>query len=407
MRSASNAPSVVHISHNYHVTGGSDNYYFELERLLNNHGHQIIPFCAKSSHNRPSPFEEYFPDSIDSQNASVFDAAKFVYSREAKQKLGRLLDDKPVDIAHLHIYYGKLTSSILGELKKRNIPIVQTLHEYKIMCPVYTCISNGKICEACQGKEFWHCTLKRCNRGSLIRSFASTIESYTSKWLGATEHVDHFIGVSEFLTKKMLQIGIPENKIRTIHNFVDCSRFEPATEPGRYILYFGRLERVKGIYTLLDAIEQLPSVNCIIAGSGPEDGPLRESIVSRGLSNVELVGFKSGKALHELIRGSMCTVLPSEWYENCPMSILESFALGRPVIGTNIGGIPELISNSEDGILIDVANANDLAAAIDQIATAPGRAVQMGSAGRMKVMHDFSADKHYAKIQDVYSKVLS
>ena len=201
-----------------------------------------------------------------------------------------LRDEKP-DLAHLHIYYGKLTASILAPLKKAGIPIVQTLHEYKLICPVYTLISNGQICEACQGHRFYRALPRRCNRGSLARTALSVAESYVSRWAGALSDIDHFIAVSDFVRNKVIEHGVLPEKITKVYNFVDISGVIQNTEPGNYLLYFGRLEKIKGIFTLLDAIAPLKHVPLKLVGDGNAHAEIKAYIQEKELSHVEMLGF--------------------------------------------------------------------------------------------------------------------
>ncbi len=398
--------SVLHGSHHYYVAGGSDRYFLELEQLLTANGHAVMPFCAADPRNLPSRYEQYFPKALDTGAPRVTDIGRYIWSRAARKSIKRLITEQRPDLAHLHIYYGKLTSSILGPLRQQGIPVVQTLHEYKLLCPVYTCIRDADICEACAGKHFWKAARYRCNRGSTARSVASALEAYVSRAAGADD-IDHFIGVSRFMTDKMQQIGIPADRISTVHNFVDTTRFAAATAPGSYVLYFGRLERTKGLFTLLDALREHPDLRCVIAGTGPASTELQRVAEDYGLANVEFPGFVSGTALHELVRGATCTVLPSEWYENCPMSLLESLAFARPVIGARIGGIPELIEHEQDGLLFDPGNAEQLAEALARIGRNAVTAVEMGMAGLEKVRRDFSPAVHYEQISAIYTKLLN
>ena len=398
-------PTVLHGSHNYYIPGGAERYFFELSGLLEQHNHKVIPFCGASERNHPTEYAAYFPPAVDTANPSLTDVFRFIYSRDARQHIERAIDDLQPNIAHLHIYHGKLTSSILAPLKKRHIPIVQTLHEYKLLCPVYSCIRHGEICESCQGKYFWKALTNRCNRGSIARSAVSCAESYVAKMLGAVDNIDHFIGVSQFMTDKMLSIGVPEEKITTVHNFVDCDKLRPADSPGNYILYFGRLDATKGLFTLLDAMRANPNLDCVLAGSGPDEAKLTAYAADNNITNVRFAGFATGNALQELIRGAVCTVLPAEWYENCPMSVLESLAYARPVIGTRIGGIPELVDHGQDGLIVEPANAEQLAAALEELGSNPEKARQMGQVGREKVARDFSPAQHYQQIKAVYEKL--
>lgn len=151
---------IINAGQNYHIRGGSEQYQFALSQLLHHHGHQVIPFAAEHPQNQVTPWSKYFPRRVNFEQPTPKDLLEFVYSRSAALSMESLLCDRQIDLAHLHIYYGQLTTSILTPLKKAGIPIVQTLHEYKIVCPVYTLLSNGKICQACNGHAFWQATLK-------------------------------------------------------------------------------------------------------------------------------------------------------------------------------------------------------------------------------------------------------
>ena len=398
--------TVLNISQNHYIRGGSDRYFFTMGELLQKHGHKVIPFTAASSKNEPTEWDQYFPRAANFENPGPVDLLRFLYSRDAVKSIQRLLDKTDVDIAHFHIYYGKLTASILGSLKKAGIPLIQTLHEYKLTCPVYSHLSNDEICEDCEGKHFWRALPKKCNRGSIARTALSVTESYVSRQLGAVEKFDHFISVSHFLRKKMIQYGIPEEKISTVHNFTDVSHITPNFSVGDYILYFGRVHRSKGILTLIEAAAPLKQVPLYIVGDGEAMPEVQQIIEQNGCEHIHLLGFKQGDELRDLILNSICTVLPSEWYENCPMSVLESFAYGKPVIGADIGGIPELIENEVDGFLVPSAGTEALREKLLWMFEHKDKAAEMGKTGRHKMETEFNADIHYEKIMNVYRKFL-
>lgn len=397
---------ILNAGQNYWLRGGSDRYQFVLSELLEQKGHQVIPFAAANPKNQMTPWAEYFPRGVNFERPGWVDLIRFIYSRSAAEAINFLLRENPISLAHLHIYYGQLTASILAPLQQAGIPIVQTLHEYKLVCPIYTLVSNGEICQACQGRDFWQATLKRCNRGSLARSLLSTVESYVSQALGSVRKIDRFIAVSDFQRRKLMELGIPAEQMSVIHNFIDTSGIEPNTKPGEYFLYFGRLERIKGVFTLLEAASSLQETPLLIVGTGEAEQELAAIVETRELQHVRLLGFKQGEELHELIRHSICCILPSQWYENCPMSVLESYSFGRPVIGSNIGGIPELIADGVDGFLVPPGDTNALQQQMLWMAEHRCQAVEMGLAGRRKVEEHFNSEIHYAKIMDVYRQVL-
>ena len=397
---------VLNAGQNYYIRGGSDKYQFALTELLANHGHTVIPFAARNPKNWDTPHSEYFPEGVDFDHPSMPGVLQFLYSKPAERAMQRLLKDKVIDLAHLHIYYGQLTSSILEPLKESGIPIVQTLHEYKIVCPVYTLLSNGKICQDCTGGSFWHATLNRCNRGSFARSVLSTLESYLSWHLGAVDKIDCFIAVSEFLRRKVIEMGLPAEKVTTIHNAIDTSQTIPCHQPGEYFLYFGRLERLKGIFTLIEAAAPLTDTPVFIVGDGEAREDIERIIESKGLNHIRLLGFKQKQELNELIRNSICTLSPSEWYEPFGLTLIESFAHGRPVIASKIGGIEEVVLDGVDGYLTLPGDVEQLRVKLLWMSKHRKSAIEMGANGRKKIEAQFSFTTHYEKLMQVYNNAL-
>jgi glycosyltransferase involved in cell wall biosynthesis len=397
---------ILNAGQNYQLRGGSERYQFVLSELLQKKGHRVIPFAVHHPKNQVTQWSEYFPRRVNFEHPRLADLIQFIYSRPAATAINRLLKDIPIDIAHLHIYYGQLTASILTPLQEAGVPIVQTLHEYKIVCPVYTLVSNGEICQACKGHAFWNATLKRCNRGSVARSLLSTVESYVSKALGSVRNIDHFITVSNFQREKVIELGLPAEKVTTIHNFIDTNSIQPSVEPGEYFLYVGRLERIKGLFTLIEAASSLNEIPLLIAGDGEARLELEQLIEQNDLKHIHLLGFKGENELHQLIRNSICTLAPSEWYETFGLTLIESLAHGRPAIASYIGGMSELLSDTTDGFLVPPKNVEVLREKMSWMAKHRREAVEMGQAGRQKVETQFNPEIHYEKILDVYRKVL-
>ncbi|BAC88404.1 glycosyltransferase family 4 protein [Gloeobacter violaceus] len=401
-------PTVLNVSQNYFIRGGSDRYFFSLGELLEKWGHQVIPFAARQPENCETPWAHYFPEPINFTSPSARDLLRFVHSKPAADALSRLLGEHRPAIAHLHIYYGQLTTSILRPLKEAGIPIVQTLHEYRLVCPVSTLMSaDGQLCQSCNGKDFWQAVAKRCNRGSLSRSLLSAAELYYSHALGGViDKVDRFITVSHFQRRKLAELGIPAHKMVTVHNFVDVSNIPVNPGKGDYFLYFGRLERLKGIFTLIEAAAPLTEVPLLIVGDGEAREEVEATVARRGLSHIRVLGPKRGRELQQLIADSLCCVLPSEWYENCPMAVLEAYAHSRPQIGADIGGIPELIEDGTDGLLFAPGDSEHLRECLLAMARDRRRAMEMGLAGRQKIERYFSQNHHYEQIVGVYNDLM-
>ena len=349
---------ILQISHNYHVTGGSDAVFFATTDLLQNAGHQVVPFCMDSPNNLPTQWSDYFPKGADTKSQPVGDALRYFYNLDARRKLEQLIRDAgPFDAAHIHIYHGKMTPAILPVLRRHRIPVLHSLHEYKLACPVYTMQRSGKPCDSCLSTGPLTSLRHRCKDGSLARSAIMAAEFMTARMLGDVRLVDRFLCVSDFQRRVMERAAIPAQKLATLHNFVDTSaiQFQPGHDG--YLLYFGRIEKLKGLETLINAAAQTGD-QLKMAGTGSWSGQLQAQI--KGQSNIDFVGFKNGQELARLIARARAVVVPSEWYENCPMSLLEAKAYGKPIIGARIGGIPELVREGVDGFLFTPGNIAEL-----------------------------------------------
>ena len=397
---------VLNAGQNYHVKGGSDRYQLDLGDMLSEHGHEVIPFAAESPDNIQTKWSEYFPRRVDFVQPTIGDVARYIYSFDAKKKLHKLLDKKHIDVAHLHIYYGQLTASILSVLSNRDIPIVQTLHEYKIVCPVYTATKNSAQCTRCRPGIYGSCLRYRCNRGSLGRSLLSTIESYTSLIFGSHEKISKFICVSDYQKKIVSEMGVPERKLHTIHNFVKLDELEKNITLGDYVLYFGRIEKIKGINTLLQASAKLPNIPLIIVGDGGYRTELEAIIKDKKLKHVRFLGYKSGVELSNLIAKCRFSVVPSEWPETFGLTTLETYVKGHPVIGSRIGGIPEVISDGCDGLLVTPGDVNELATAIKHLWNSPKIVLAMGKSAQLKAINTFGPEQHYSKIINIYRSIV-
>lgn len=396
--------NILNISQNYHVNGGSDAYMFALEKLLSEYGHQVIPFCGKNEKNLVSQWDDYFPKCSNFEDGSYENALSYFYNVDARKKLHHLINDVDVNIAHLHIYYGKITSSILHVLRAKKIPIVQTLHEYKLVCPVYTLERNGEVCEKCLSSNKFNCVMYRCKDNSIMKSIVRYIEFSISRILGDVDSIDKFISVSDFHRKKMIEGGVPETKIITVHNFVDTDKVVPNYHGGDYALYFGRIESLKGIKTLIDAAK-IANIKVLIVGTGNDLEYFKCYAKKQKADNVSFLGFKTGDELRYLIANCKFVVIPSEWYENCPMSVLEAKAYGKPVIGSDIGGIPELINHEKDGFIY---KAKDVLALSDIMTYlfSEKHVTQLSINSRMDAETRFSKKTHYDKLVNVYGNII-
>lgn len=395
---------VLQVSQNLFVRGGSDRMFLDTCALLKRHGHEVIPFVAHHPENQDSPWSDYFPKAANFDNPGPMDLLRYIYSRPAAKAIRKLIREHRPDVAHLHIYYGKLTASILPVLKAEGIPVVHTMHEYRQISPNYTLVHNDHIDETCCGMHAWRAAAKRFNRGSLTRSTLATLEWYISRMVGSQRSIDRFIAISDFQKNKMAQHGVPTEKISRVYNFVEPGNTpDGPTGTGQYFLYFGRIEHIKGVFTLADAAAKRPGLHVKIVGEGDAKPELAEYLNRNNINNVELLGFTQADALKQLIRDSLATVLPAQWYEPFGLTVLESFAQNRPVIVSRMGALPELI-NEHVGLIVDPGDAEHLAQAMQTLADDPARADAMGLTGRAKLLEQFTPDTHYHELMRVYKE---
>jgi glycosyltransferase involved in cell wall biosynthesis len=395
----------------YHYRrGGSDVVYLDHAEMMAAAGFETAFFSMHHPKNLPTPWSEHFVDELEFGHdyplwQRVGMAGKVVYSVEARRKLARLLDRFPADVAHLHCIYHHLSPSILPLLRERGVPVVMTAHDLKIACPAYKMLNAGGICERCNGGSVLNVLRHRCIRGSAAASAVVAVESGLHRWLRTYQrHLSAVVVPSRFFLRKFVEWGWPEQAFEYIPNYVDAGRFEPLFEPGDHLLYFGRLAPEKGLHTLVRAAAQA-RVPVALAGTGPEEPALRE-LVARLDAPVRFLGFRAGGELHDSIRAARAVVLPSEWYENAPMSVLEAMALGRTVVGARIGGIPELVQEGQTGWLFDSGNVAGLADRMRQVMTlADGTLRDMGGWARRHVEQTFHAAGYREAMLALYRRL--
>ncbi len=398
-------PTVLGVHNRHRLIGGAERYYLELGRLLAARGHRVVHLSTAHPENEPAPGPALFLPPNDLVRPGPADLVRFHYSRRAARAVRSLLSAERIDLAHLHIYHGQLTAAILAPLRRAGVPLVQTLHEYKLLCPVHTFLSRGVLCEACGGRHFHRALPRRCNRGSLARTLVSVSESYLSRWLGAATQIDHFVAVSEFVRGKMIAHGFSPERITTIPHFVDAERTTSGSGPGEHFLYAGRLEGYKGIFTLLEAAAEVRELPLLFAGEGNDRAQLEREIEARKLSHVRCLGFRRGEELAALLRASRCAIVPSQSYETFGLAALEAFACARPVVASAIGALPELVTHGEDGLLFPAGDAGALAQHLRWLATHPAQAAALGARGRQKALERYSPQAHHDRLLEVYRRL--
>jgi glycosyltransferase involved in cell wall biosynthesis len=397
---------------NYHfIKGGADRVYFNTCKLLENNGHIVANFSSINPDNFDSVFAKHFIHLNDNRQSNILGKFKsvknYLYNKTANISLDLLIKEFKPDIAHLHLYYGGLSSSILKVLKNNNVPIVQTIHDYRLLCPANAFLDKrNQICEKCKNRFFLQCSIYKCLENNIFYSSILTAEAYIRKFIiDPLDYVDHFIFVSKFSQGKHIDFNKRfSDKSSLLYNFTFIPKKSLHDQDRSFLFYFGRLSKEKGLLTLLDAIKNT-NLNLKIAGSGPLQKYI-ENFASN-FTNIDYLGYKSGKELENLINHSSYIIVPSEWYENNPMTVLEAFAHGRPVIGSDIGGIPEIVIDGKTGFLFESRSKDGLISKLKE-------AESLGSDDYSDLVEaalsfaelNFSPQSHYKNLMQIYSKVL-
>ena len=410
--------------HRYHWRkGGAEAVYLDHIELFQRRGWQCANFAMAHPRNEPTPWDTFYPPYFDFESVSkspisrIGAAARFVYSRAAQTQFARLLEHFSPDVVHIHGMYHQLTPSILIETTRRNIPVVYTAHDYKLICPAYFFYTprNG-VCERCVGGKQWNCATQKCVHDSFAASSVYALDGWLH-WRDGSylDAIDAYVMPSRFIRDKHAESGFPQEKLHYVPNAfqseadaeVQSGQIEALRELfGQYFLYFGRLSPEKGIDVLLQAAS-LQKRPVVLVGDGPDAARLT-LVAEKCGCQAYFVGRKSGADLWAHVEAAFAVVLPSVWYENAPKSILEAQARGKIVIASAIGGIPELITHGENGFLVQPGGITSLANSIKSVTDlSPERYADVSRKATARALDAFSADRYASDIEALYEQLLS
>ena len=391
----------------YYLRGGSERVLFDDQKALEALGHEVRPFAQYDEKNHAASSATFFPRIADYTTVGPAGRAKaaidIVYSSSVGKAFAAFLDDFHPDVVHCHNIYGHLTTAVLDEANRRHIPSVLTVHDQKLVCPAYLGLRQGKPCQLCQDGGYWRCVRWKCHKQSYAASLVYTAESYFNRLGGKYDAVSRFLCPSRFMQNSLIDSGMAESRTSYHPNALAPGDYVPCFEPGDYVLYVGRLSAEKGLLTLLAALEQT-DIPLRIAGTGPLEAEVREQIRARGLA-VQMEGYCAGERLSELFRNSAFTVVPSEWFENASMSVLESFAYGKPVLAANIGGNPELVVDGVTGRQFSSGNVEELAEVAREMWENRDELNNMGRRARSLIERQFNQERRIADLLSIYSHV--
>ena len=400
------------LAHKYfHVGGGADTFFFETARILREHGHEVAYFSTHSRGDVECAYTGYFapPPSYtaDSTLQQVRGFRNMVYSLPAKANFSRLIADFQPDVVHAFCIQTHLTPSILRAAQEAGVPVVMSCNDYKHLCPNSMLFHHGRLCADCKGGRFYKAISNRCSKDSWKFSVANSIEAYAHGLLNVYQRdVDRYLFASSFMARLTQDFWAGWTyDWSLLRNPFDATGLR-ALEGGDYVLYFGRLSEEKGVESFLRAMARLPEIPARIVG----DGPLLESLGKLAddlhLANTQFLGAQWGPQLDDVLQKARFVVVPSVWHENFPYVILQAFAAGKPVVGSDRGGIPELVKDGHRGSIYpagdDIALASTIAARwLDASGT-----VEMGRAAKKYVDEEFNDDRFYSELLEVYRGTL-
>ncbi len=358
---------ILHIHKFFYPKGGSETYYFSLMHELEKRGHEVIPFSMKDEKNLPSQYAEYFAPHISFEKGGAKKALNFIYSHAAAEALERLIQRVRPDVAHIHNFAHQLTPSILRVLRHHRIPIIYTAHDYQLICPSYNLYTQDSACERCHVFKYWNAVTHRCVRDSVAASTVAALEMTVNRQVFRLyDLIDCIIAPSQFMRDRLIDWKYDQKKVVYIPHGIHLEK-DKTQHPRKHFLYVGRLLKEKGVDTLVHAMQEIDD-ELTIVGTGPEDERLR--VLSRELKlqdRIHFVGAQPAEEVRKLMQRTQAVVVPSVWFENAPMVIYEALGLGTPVVGTRMGGIPELLIEGLTGEIAEAKNPHSLAQALMRV----------------------------------------
>jgi glycosyltransferase involved in cell wall biosynthesis len=401
---------ILHVNKYLYRRGGAEAYMEDLAQLQTEAGHEVAFFGMEHPRNPQLRYARYFAPYIELEpppptlEGMIRGAARMLYSTSARRGIEAVLDDFRPDVVHLHNIYHQLSPSVLRPIASRRVPAVMTLHDYKLACPSYQFLDHGNLCQACLGGHFHHAVLRRCKDGSLGASAVVAAELFVHTLSRAYAPVRIFICPSRFLAGRMRAARVFPERLHHVPHFIDTRDMPVKSAPGDGMLIASRLAPEKGVDIAIRAVGMMGSSHLDIAGTGPEEARLRQLAETVAPGRVRFHGLLAKREVQQLMRAATVLVMPSRWYENQPMVVLEAMAMGVPVVGSNLGGLPELIVPGASGDLVAADDPAALAAALRPFVDDPAHGFAMRDTARQRIVDEFSPELHLARLQALYEQ---
>ena len=389
---------------------GGETIAYNTFKMLQDAGHEVVYMAAdrKPYFEENYEYSKYFIKDITSVKAYLKRPYAYYYNFEAKRNVNKLLDDFQPDLVHIHNVITCFSPAVLECLK--NVPTIMTVHDSGIICPASTLMyKNKQMCTNiyCKKGNIINCLLNKCDSGKLEPSIRKTLRAYfITKNL---KYIDKYITPSDALKKLILQadIGIKEEDITTINTFIKTEGKAPNYTNEGYFLYLGAVTKEKGLIYLLDAFKDMPeNIKLHIAGKGRDEEEIKQYAKDNNITNVEFLGFISDEERDKQNKNCIATILPCNWFENCPSVPLEGYIYGKPAIASDIGGIPEHVKNNETGFLFEPGNVEQLKKCITEYVNNPQLAVKHGENAYNTAINKYSEKRYFNELIEAYNILL-
>jgi len=378
----------------YQLYGGEDAVALAEKELLEQHGEQVTSYTR---HN-----DEIMRYTLLEKLAFI---SNTIYSLRTSRELRGIVEMGQPDAAYIHNVFPLISPSAYHTLDSLKVPSFQVVHDFRFLCPNGWFYSNGHICERCKQGNYLNAVRYRCYRDSYTLSALYSASIGLNRIAGMLRKISAFICLTEFMKLQLLEVGIPEEKLFIKPNFIDPTGVIPCPGGGYYVVYLGRLSSEKGLWTLVRAFEALKNPLLKIVGTGPLETALKGYVRERGITNIEFAGFKTGLEKWDLLKGSLLSVVPSEWYEAFGLVVLEAYAAGKPVVASDIGGLSCIVRNGKSGILFRPGSVADLAEKVRYLIERPAEIEAMGRYGRQLVETEYGPERAYVTLMEIFDKV--
>lgn len=409
---------IILVNYRYFISGGPERYYFNVKELLEKHGHEVIPFSIKNSRNFPSEYDKYFLDSTDDEvyfaqqkkslKTTLSSFSRMFYSRKAKKLFAQLLADEKPDLVYIMQYHNKISPSIIYAARKAGVPVIHRISDFQYMCPNALFYNDAiGVCEDCLNGKRSSCVKYRCVHNSKVYSAIKAAAKLMHDKMHVTDKIDAFVVPSSFTLGKLKQYGIPAEKLNHIPTFFNAKEENPEVSYEPFALYVGRIEKQKGLMTLVKAFAGTDRNLKIIGFSNDSyDEELKQYLADKK-HNIEFLGRKTFEEIVPYLKTCLFTVVPSEWYDNFPNSILESFAYKKAVLATDFGSLPELVIDAETGLTFEYGNADSLRAKAEMLFADPAVAQKLGENAYRMLKEKCYPEVHYSRLEKLFDEVVN